>query len=183
MQIELVPHPAASNLPSLTVACDVARLVDGRLTFVFMAVGEIARLRIPSAREPARRDGLWRHTCFEAFVKPLGGDAYFELNFAPSGEWAAYRFDGYRRGMAAAEVEPPTIQTSVEASHLSLIASIDLGPIGELVPWEDWRVGLSAVIEAEDGTISHWAMAHAPGAPDFHDESCFQGQLAPAATL
>ena len=183
MQIELLPHPTAPPLPIRTIGCDVARLVDGRLGFVFLVVGEIERLRIPSAGVPARRDGLWRHTCFEAFVRPLAGDTYFEFNFSPSGEWAAFRFDGYRSGVVAADVEPPTIQSAADANHLSLIASIDLGPTPELVPWENWRIGLSAVIEAEDGTVSHWALAHPPGAPDFHAKSCFQRQVAPAATL
>jgi hypothetical protein len=36
-------------------------------------------------------------------VQALDG-GYYELNFAPSTQWAAYRFDGYRSGMAAAEL-------------------------------------------------------------------------------
>jgi hypothetical protein len=44
-----------------------------------------------------------------------------------------------------------------------------------------WRIGLSAVIEEADGTISYWALAHPPGEPDFHHADCFALEL-PAET-
>ena len=28
-------------------------------------------------------DGLWRHTCFEAFVGIPGAEPYYEFNFSP----------------------------------------------------------------------------------------------------
>ena len=34
------------------------------------------------------------------FIRPEDGEGYYEFNFSPSGEWAAYRFSGYREGMA-----------------------------------------------------------------------------------
>ena len=37
----------------------------------------------------------------------------------------------------------------------------------------DWQMGLSAVLEETDGTKSYWALAHPPGAPDFHHPDCF----------
>ena len=39
------------------------------------------------------------------------------------------------------------------------------------------RIGLSAVIEEEDGTISYWALRHAPGKPDFHHPDAFAMEL------
>ena len=44
-------------------------------------------------------------------------------------------------------------------------------------PTVDWHVGISAVIEARDGTKSYWALAHAPGPPDFHNPDCFIATL------
>ena len=60
-------------------------------------------LLVPQARAgdpdgPQRRDGLWQHTCFEAFFGVLGSDDYWEFNLAPSGDWNVYRFAGYRAG-------------------------------------------------------------------------------------
>ena len=54
-----------------------------------------------------RTDELWRHTCFEVFVGLPESEAYCELNFSPSGEWAMYGFVGYRRGMTPIEVRRP----------------------------------------------------------------------------
>lgn len=35
------------------------------------------------------------------------------------------------------------------------------------------RLGMSAVIEEQEGTKSYWALAHPPGKPDFHHPACF----------
>jgi hypothetical protein len=40
------------------------------------------------------------------------------------------------------------------------------------------RLGLSAVIEENDGTISYWALKHLPGKPDFHHPDSFALELA-----
>ena len=40
------------------------------------------------------------------------------------------------------------------------------------LPPKPWSIGLSAIIEEEDGTISYWALAHPPGRPDFHHPDC-----------
>ena len=47
--------------------------------------------------------------------------------------------------------------------------SADLAPHSPL--------GLSAVIEEHGGAKSYWALAHPPGAPDFHHPDCFAAQL------
>ena len=38
-------------------------------------------------------------------------------------------------------------------------------------------LGLSAVIEEHDGTLSYWALRHAPGKPDFHHRDAFALEL------
>jgi hypothetical protein len=43
-----------------------------------------------------------------------------------------------------------------------------------------WRLGLSAVIEETNGTISYWAVAHPPGKADFHHSDCFALELTAA---
>ena len=123
---------------------------------------------------PERTDGLWQHTCFEAFI---GGDAYSEFNFSPSSQWAAYNFDGYRAEMRQREMaRAPEIGCDAGETHFALEVYFD---IAALVG----KVGLSAVIEEADGTKSYWALAHTPGAPDFHHPTCFAASLpAPGAT-
>ncbi|HEX4693999.1 DOMON-like domain-containing protein [Sphingomonas sp.] len=129
--------------------------------------GELDRVQWPGPVGPARADELWKHTCFEAFVQPAASPAYTELNFSPSGEWAAYSFDACRQGMRHAPFAPVFSWRSPV-----LRASVDL--VDTLA---DWRLNLAAVIEAKDGTKSYWALAHAPGPPDFHNPDCFIATL------
>jgi hypothetical protein len=129
-------------------------------------------LAVPAPAAPRRTDELWKHSCFELFVRPEGGGGYFEFNFAPSGEWAAYRFDGYREGMADLPLSTPKIDWSAG----ELRVSVDLSGL----PDGDWCVGLTAVTEELDGRRGFWSLAHPPGKPDFHHEACFAIEV-PAA--
>src|ERR1044072_2502541 len=184
MERVLIPHPASPPSPIRRIRVDAARLIDGRLALVYMAEGDLSRVRIPAGRAPARAGRLWRRTCFEAFLRSPEAEAYVELNFSPSGEWAAWRFDSYRSGMRQAEIEAPAVEAMAAAGkYLSVTASAALGPLAELVPWESWEIGLAAVIEDEGGALSHWALVHPPGAPDFHHRACLAADLAPAASL
>lgn len=40
-----------------------------------------------------------------------------------------------------------------------------------------WQMNLTAVIEANDGTKSYWALAHPAGPPDFHNPDCFVARV------
>jgi hypothetical protein len=134
--------------------------------------GRIGALRLPPAAASVRADELWRHTCFEAFVRPVGGEGYYELNFAPSTGWAAYRFSGYRTGMTNAEESvAPIIGVVASAERFELQASLELPNLGA------WRLGLSAVIEDMSGEKSYWALAHPSGKPDFHHLDAFALEL------
>jgi hypothetical protein len=151
------------------IAVDVAWLRTGVLLLSYELTGDIDELRLPPIVAPTRADELWRHTCFEAFIRPGSNSAYFEFNFAPSTQWAAYEFDGYRSGMRAAEIAAPRIDTLIAPARLSLHATLEL----RALPPGPWRLGLSAVIEEANGRLSYWALAHPAGRPDFHHADCF----------
>lgn len=166
-------HPDVICQAVSGIEVEVERPAAGQLLLRYRVSGVTDTLMMPSPFPAERTDGLWRHTCFEAFVQAPPDASYRELNFA-TGAWAAYRFDGYREGMAAADIGPPDI-------HLS-------GPGGDvfdmLVIWEldlpqdvTWRVGVSMVVEETGGGLSYWALAHPPGRPDFHSPDCFTLQL------
>ena len=126
------------------------------------------RLALPNPTAPNRTDDLWKHTCFEAFV---GKSAYSEFNFSPSSEWSAYEFDAYRKGMRNRAVDcDPRIGIDASDSHFALEATFDVEGL-------DGSLAISAVIEERDGTKSYWALAHPPGAPDFHHPTCFAATL------
>jgi hypothetical protein len=168
-----------SRCPAVvSVEVDVARPRAGDLLLSYQVTGKIGDLTIPPPVAPARTDALWRHTCFEAFVCPLlgelPGEAYCEFNFAPSTQWAAYRFDRYRSGMCvAAEIGAPHIDVQCAPERFTLEATLELGAL----PSGRWRLGLAAVIEEEGGRLSYWALAHAAGKPDFHRADCFTCEI------
>lgn len=161
-------HPDSRCASATRIGVAVQRWGAGGLALTFTVEGKIANLRIQPEGPSARADELWKHTCFEAFVRAEAGEAYYEFNFSPSGAWAAYRFSSYRQGMAP--VEPfaaPRIEARASADVFELRASLewpeDAGP----------ELALSAVIEDVSGAKSYWALAHPPGPPDFHHADGF----------
>ena len=178
---ELVPHSAsAGNAIRRITASIAADTGHSSLEFRFRVEGDIARLRLPLPGSPRRRDGLWQHSCFEAFLRPDASDNYHEFNFAPSGDWAAYRFGGRRSGRASPDVPAPAIEFSRGKDACDLSARIALAAIPELARAAAIAAGLAAVLETDDGRLSFWALAHAGDEPDFHDPAGFTLRVCPA---
>ncbi len=173
--LALAPHPSAPSDAVRAIEARVARAPDGMLTLTYSLEGDVSRMRLPAPRLARRAEGLWRHTCFEAFIAPDPGPAYLELNFSPSGEWASYAFSAYRNGKAVAEdTEAPTIAVERGASGVTIDAAICLT---RLRGGASARVALAAVIEESSGSLSYWALEHPPGKPDFHDPRSFALQI------
>jgi hypothetical protein len=171
MRRALLAHPATPPAAEIRIEAALAR-AEGGLTLAFVVTGEVGRLQIAAPATPERVDGLWRTTCFEAFLQAREGGPYVELNLSPSGAWAAYRFSAPREEMmAAALARPPRIETMTSADRFELRAEVDLGEVPP--PRAPWRVGLSAVIEETDERKSYFALAHPSGKPDFHDSRGF----------
>ena len=156
----LTPHPS-TPCPAARALSVEARREGARLALVYRLTGALGDLAIPAAAGPAWADGLWEHTCFEAFAS-TGGEDYLEFNLSPSRQWAAYRFDGYRTGMARLQIAPPRVEVRQAGETLELRADIELPLSGSV------RLGLTAVIETTDRSMSYWALQHPPGRPDFH---------------
>jgi predicted GIY-YIG superfamily endonuclease len=170
-------HPHLSSLPSEPFALEVAATLrnDG-LRLRFRLTGPIDLLNVPGPGVPERAEGLWQSLCFEAFVRPCGSPAYFEINLAPSRRWAAYRFQGRREGMAPVDIPEPRVQ--VDKGQYALEVSAILQLPADLA---GAAINLAAVIEEKSGHRSYWALAHPPsGPPDFHDPACFVLELPPA---
>ena len=165
----LVCHPdtPAGAVESITVHTE---RTGQRLWLRYHVECELNALVLPGPAAPARCEGLWQSTCFEAFLRDA---SYAEFNFAPSSQWAAYRFDGYRENMTVLDLAAdPEIGLDASEGHFALEVTIPLVGLGQ-------KLGLSAVIEETDGTKSYWALAHPPGKPDFHAPACFAATLAP----
>ncbi len=165
-------------MPPVDVGTKLSLFSQSVLKIEYAVIGEIAQLVVPSVTMSQRLDGLWKTTCFEAFLSLGEGPAYLEANFSPSRQWALYRFESYREVMQPAlDLSAPEIFIEEHSDdRLAVTALIDLMPLGGCITK---KLGLSAVIEARDGTKSYWALAHPPGAPDFHHPDCFAIELPP----
>lgn len=163
MRHRLTIHPDFRSGALRGLAVEVERPAPDMLSLRYVVTGAADGLGIRSGAG-GRTDELWRHTCFEAFAQAEGEDGYRELNLAPSGDWAAYRFDGYREGMANAAVEAPDVEASVRGDTAELSATWTL----DLPARATWRVGVTAVIEEAGGATSYWSLRHPAGKPDFH---------------
>ena len=137
---------------------------SGALAVNFKLDADLDRLRIPVRRPRRFADGLWRHTCFEVFIATRSR-AYREYNFSPSGEWAAYAFLSYRKRMPAHPRRP-----RFRVHRRGLAATIEVR--GRV------KIGLCAVIEEKNGSLSYWALRHPRGKPDFHHRRAFAMELA-----
>jgi hypothetical protein len=136
------------------------------------------RVRVPPSRTPARADGLWNHTCFEAFIATSGKAGYYELNFSPSGQWAVYSFESYRKSMSPVDVSrPPELTVRRGDYSLELDALIRLPELSALQGAHTLKLALAGVIEDDSGTLSYWALRHAQDKPDFHHPDGFVLEL------
>jgi hypothetical protein len=181
MRLALTLHPDSHCRAVNRIEVEVLRAHPASLVLRYFVTGTIGNLRLPGILPPARTDELWRHTCFEAFVRALPSAAYYEFNFSPSTQWAAYRFGGYREAMTvASEIGAPAIGLQSNAESCQLTATLALVGLASLPSDAIWRLGVSAVIEETGGSLSYWALAHPAGSADFHHSDCFAHEL-PAA--
>lgn len=172
---DLAFHP---DFPPLAVRCVWAAIDASHPHWLALRwrIDGASAIIVPPFAGRARRDELWRTTCFELFARAPGAADYLEYNFSPSQAWAAYGFNGYRAGMVQREIRHvPVADWRGGASGLALfdarIARSDLPP----PPWE---YQMTAVIEEVGGRKSYWAVTHPQGPPDFHDPTCFAATLA-----
>jgi hypothetical protein len=175
LQSNMFPHPKSPPRLALEMESGVRRVGD-RLAVSYLILGDIDKITVPDQAGAARCNGLWKTTCFEAFVRKRADDSYLEYNFSPSGNWAAYCFDDYRANMRDLVSNRPDINVVSSSGHLQLSAEFDIpanydGPL---------RIGLSTVIEEASGNLSYWALKHTTESPDFHRRNCFVWRI-PAA--
>jgi hypothetical protein len=173
-EVPLMCHPQsdAGGIEAIDVTATLGQ--GGEIKLVYRVTGALEALKIAVPAMPDRVDGLWKSTCFELFVRNSEDKSYLEYNFAPSGQWAAYQFSGYRAGMAQLEARAPIV--SVEKSGDVLAVSVTV-PLPDMTRHADLCAGISAVVATKRGKISYWALAHPAGSPDFHHKDCFALKL------
>ena len=201
ISVPLQLHPDSNSEGLEGIKVEIQRLRPRRLLLRFIVEGDVRQINFAPHMRDERRDELWRHTCFEAFIRVDDEPSYLEFNLAADG-WNCYHFDDYRAGMEPARIGEPRIEglrklkalapgtrahltdldtlDAYRAPFLILQAHLELERRPELWVDRPWHLGLSAVIEQRNGSRSYWALRHPPGTPDFHHPDCFALELAPA---
>lgn len=171
--VKLHAHPQTDSAPEVSVEVAIAREA-GQLILRYEIRGKMAELLVPSPVASQRRDELWRHTCAELFVAAGDQPGYYEFNFSPSTEWAAYRFDDYRQGMRFLKCAPPVIDVLQDTECLLLHVRCAL-PVSSSD--QSVKAGLTMVVEDSQGKLSYWALHHPVDKPDFHHRESFVLEL------
>jgi hypothetical protein len=167
-------QPFAAGRPALpcTITGTISRH-DTRLAISYLLTGPLQDLVIaPPADRPARQWVLWEHTCLELFLAPRNASHYWEFNLSPAGYWNLFRLTNYRQGIQeepAFQALPFTVHREPGALRLDL--EVDLAAI---IPADQpLEVGVSAVLQSQDGRLSFWALTHPGPEPDFHHRRGF----------
>ena len=169
----LICHPDRVCTATELLSVGFEWLLDGHLKLRYELTGDLTQLRIPAPQSPGEADGLWEHSCFEAFIAVEGEAGYHEFNFSPSGQWAAYAFSDYRVRSIRTTWQPPFISLANTNKHLLLEAVIADADLPQNIAGKPFQLGLTAVIEANDSSLSYWALHHPVSRPDFHHRAGF----------
>jgi hypothetical protein len=178
-RFSLVCHPDTPCAVLQGISVAVQWLQSGDLCLAYTLTGELVQLRIPAPQTPAATDGLWQHTCLEAFVAEGDTNAYREFNFSPSGQWAAYGFTAYRQRGEWVASQPPAMTLKQTGDNLVLVVMVSAADLPVKKVDNPGLLGLTAVIEAVDGSKSYWALRHPAGQPDFHHRDGFVHEIWP----
>lgn len=171
---QLICHPGlARNIPELSISVELTANRTRGMLICYTLQGAINLLNIPTAQAATAADGLWQHTCFEAFVGVKGEESYREFNFSPSGQWAAYAFSAYRQRMAWLLKQAPHSQCILSEQQLILRAEIPAIALPKHFTEQTLEIGLTAVIETNDAQLSYWALQHPAEKADFHQRAGF----------
>lgn len=181
MRHALRPHPRYPCLAATSIEVDLEQPSRGSLQLTYTLTGKIGDVRLPEAAASARSDKLWEHTCLEIFIRPAAEIPYYEFNFSPSSQWAAYHFGRYRGDRRiVAEIETLAVEGRSSPTQYTLRTVLALDRLPDLPRNAPWRIGLSAIVEEASGRKSYWALAHPPGDADFHHADCFAHEFSPA---
>jgi hypothetical protein len=168
----LIPF-STQDVPAITIKGQVARQSN---TFYIRHViaGDLGAVALPLLNaNPARKNELWRTTCFEFFLAIKNTPQYWEFNMSPSGDWNIYVMDAYRQvGMREEScIKGLPFDIWKEADSLSLETVINLDPI--IASEKPIEVGIASMIQTKNSKETYWALLHPRPEADFHARESF----------
>lgn len=175
---KLVPFIESDYVKQFNLEANIER-EDSQLVGSFRLNGPLDHIIVPTkVADAARKDGLWKNTCFEFFMRPTQTSAYLEVNLSPSGEWNVYEFDDYRKGMRESKiVKSVKVDTNFHDGCLNVSWSLKFDKDVLNKKERGYLVGITAVLEHRSGEKSYWALKHCDENPDFHNAESFSTEI------
>jgi hypothetical protein len=168
----LICHPSCQGAGDWQLRVKPSWAREGALRLVYHLSAPRSALAIPPRISPGRQDGLWRHSCCEAFISLFEEASYLEFNFSPSGAWALYAFADERVPLPMPQVEGlkklPVVCCERRRHAWRLRAHIPQDLLPKPQPGQILLLGLAAVVEDQQGRLTYWALEHPCPLPDFH---------------
>jgi hypothetical protein len=165
----LIPF-TRDNAPAIQITGEIERQ-QNQLSIEYKLQGQ-APIIIPQIVDtPSRQGNLWEYTCCEFFLGLENSTQYWEFNLSPSGHWNVYRFLNYRQNLVEETAfDSLPFQVSQEKEALQLKLEVNLSKI---IFEQSLEVGISTVVEDEQGNLSYWALNHFAKEADFHQRNSF----------
>jgi hypothetical protein len=170
-RIALTAHSTTQSEAIQSLQAHVSTPRPGILALRYTLQADMSRIRValdaPASLGPT--DDLWKHTCFEAFIRPDLSRGYYELNFSAAKQWAAYRFDEYRSGRVPVGMEDApefSVRHGPNNLELDVVVALPFRYTADSIPRP--RLALTAVVEEDSGRLCYWSARHPQGKPDFH---------------
>ena len=168
MNYKLYQHPADKRRAELEFSFGLEPKRSS-LFLNYQIKGELSELILPEpGSKVERRDGLWQHSCFEAFFRFADSAKYLELNLSPFSAYNAYLFEAYRSQMQEYNIRPPLLSANREKDSYGFSAKLEAFDISFFS-----HFSATAILEFKSGELSHWATKHAASKPDFHLSESF----------
>jgi hypothetical protein len=169
---KLVPFPA-THIPAIRITGTVF-LENRVLGLQYLLSGDIEAVLLPPAsRLPSRKHELWKATCFEFFLAIRDQPGYWEFNMSPSGNWNAYRMDAYRRIGFREETRIAHLPFAFKKGSDGFFLDVSLDLTSFIRHERQLQMGITAIIQAEGGSETYWALAHPAPDADFHLRESF----------
>ena len=169
LSIVNILKPYSSEKVKFLLEAD-ANLSESSLKLEFCLIDKADLFELPQTTQKWKaadvliENGLWNHTCFEAFLNPFGLGIYYELNFSLKPAWNQYQFDRYRYP------QPPKNGNDFELKSLiwDQFESRLTVELKNNTKFKKFKIGLTAVLEEKTGAKHYCAVAHKGPKPDFH---------------
>ena len=169
----LKPFFVNADIDEFTVSLKV---INKGLRIHYKVHGNAFEVAVCSKKSlPQFTDELWKKTVFELFLKREDESSYTEWNFSPSGNWACYDFDAYRKPSHSQnnlESKPRKMEFLKTADSIDFIVEIDLPKKyqdNEILEFQ----ACSVIKKLSDGSLSYFAIKHPSQKADFHNAQEF----------